>query len=183
MSLTNINIGTVKGDFNNIKSPEENIDSIINIIISNISQADVEIDYSNRSFPSEIQKKIDHNSLKNKRRIVLDYKSYSSVIETAYTVAEKNIVNGKRTSMRLLQNMYFSALEKNGVDAFEPEIDQIRECADEIVEDVIRQLKAFVYASANTVKFKEYIEIGINVVVAHAFVECYVLENPNNATN
>lgn len=183
MSDTQINIGAVNGDFNNIKSPESSIDSIINIIIKNIALVDVEIDYSDRSFPSNVARKINHNLLKNKRKIVLDYKAYSSPIETAYILAEKYIINGKKTAMRLLNNMYCKALEKYKIDSFDPDIEKIREHADDIIDDVINQLRKFVYNSANVFEFKESVEVGINIVVAHAFVECFVLENPNNDSN
>ena len=57
---------------------------------------------------------------------------------------------------------------------------KIKKHADEIVDDIIKQLRKFIYKSANINSlYKEQVEIGINVVVAHAFVECLILENPN----
>lgn len=175
-------IGNIEGDFNNVISPEINVDSIINVIIGDIAQADVKIDLTDRQFPAAVAMKIDHNLLKNKRRIVLQYKSYSSHIERAYVLAEQNIINGKQTAMCFLNNMYCNSLEKYDIDSFEPDIHKIRLHADDIIDDVIKQLRKFTYNSANVIPFKEQIEIGINVVVAHAFVECFILENPN-ATN
>lgn len=183
MCENQIIIKNVEGDFNNIKSQESNIDSIINIVIKEISMCDVEINYFDRSFPADVTKKIDHNLLRSKRRIILDYKSYSSHIEASYLLVEKNIINGKRTAMRLLNSMYCTALEKYNIDSFDPDINKVRDHADDIIEDIIKQLRKFIYNSANVCDFKEHIEVGINVVVAHAFVECYVLENPNHDTN
>lgn len=179
MCGTKFDIAKIEGDFYNIESPEINVDSIINIIIDNISSVDVKINIMDRSFPPAVEKKINHNLLKSKRRIVLHYKSYSSHIEAAYYIADKSIVNGKQNAMFLLNEMYCLSLEKYGIDAFKPDINQIRQHADDIVGDVINQLKKFVYKSANVTKFKEQIEIGVSVVVAHAFVECFILENPN----
>ncbi|WP_208623373.1 ABC-three component system protein [Proteus terrae] len=164
-------------------APENNVDSIINIIIGDIASAKVKIDRSDRSFPANVTTKINHNMLNSRRRIILQYKSYSSHIERAYTLAEQNIINGKQSAMELLNEMYCNSLEKYGIDSFEPDITKVRQHADEIISDVIKQLKKFVYNSANVIQYKEQVEIGINVVVAHAFVECCVLENPNNATN
>lgn len=183
MNETQFNIKNIEGDFNSIESPEINVDSIINIIIRNIVLADVKIDRTDRSFPAIVATKIDHNMLKNKRRIILQYKSYSSHIEKAYDLVEKNTINGKQTAMSILNDMYCKSLEKYNIDSFEPDITQVRDHADDIIEEVIKQLKKFVYNSANVTQFKEQVEVGINVVVAHAFVECCVLENPLNVTN
>jgi hypothetical protein len=182
MCETQFNIKKIEGDFINVESPEINVDSIINVIIGDIALAGVKIDRNDRSFPSGVAKKIAHNLLKSNRRIVLQYKSYSSHIEKAYVLAEQNIINGKQTAMYLLNGMYCNSLDKYGIDSFEPDICQVRKHADDIMSDVIKQLRKFVYNSANVTRFKEQIEVGINVVVAHAFVECFVLENPN-ATN
>ncbi|MEG0278606.1 MAG: hypothetical protein RR510_05120 [Morganella sp. (in: enterobacteria)] len=183
MCETKIDIQNIEGNFYNIESPEKNVDSIINIIIGDIASVKVKIDRSDRSFPANVAKKIDHNMLKAKRRIVLLYKSYSSHIERAYVLAEKNIINGKQTAMELLNGMYCNSLEKYDIDSFEPDITHVQQHADDIVSDVIKQLKTFVYNSSNLTQYKEQVEIGLNVIVAHAFVECYVLENPNNVTN
>lgn len=182
MCETKIDIQKIEGDFYNIESPEINVDSIINVIISDIALADVKIDLTDRIFPAIVDKKINYNFLKSKRRIVLQYKSYSSHIEKAYALAEQNIINGKQTAMCLLNGMYCNSIEKYDIDSFEPDIIQVRKYADDIIDDVIKQLRTFVYKSANVTQFKEQVEIGINVVVAHAFVECFILENPN-ATN
>ena len=179
MCGTKFKIDRIEGDFNTTESPELKVDSIINIIISDIVSSSVKIDLLDRSFPSSISKKIDHNHLRKKRRIIQQYKSYSSNIEKAYATADRQIINGKQTAMILLNEMYVKALEKFEIDPFFVNIDEIRNHADDIVDNVIKQLRKFVYKSSNVPSFKEQIEIGINVVVAHAFVECLVLENPN----
>lgn len=183
MCETIFDIQNIEGDFNNIEPPENNVDSIINVIIGDIASAKVKIDPSDRSFSANVTKKIEHNMLRSKRRIVLQYKSYSSHIESAYTLAEQNIINGKQIAMELLNGMYCNSLEKYEIDSFDPDIVKVQKHADEIISDVIKQLRKFVYSSANVTQYKEQVEIGLNVVVAHGFVECRVLENPNNATN
>lgn len=179
MRDTEFNIQNIEGDFNNIESPEKSVDSIINVVINEISGVKVSKKPTNRSFPPKTQKKIEHNMLKSQRRIVLQYKEFSSHIERAYSLAEKNIVNGKDNAMFMLNEMYCKSLDKYGIDSFEPDILDVRKHADDIVLDVIRQLKKFLYNSANVMIYKEQIERGVNVVVAHAFVECHVLENIN----
>lgn len=177
-----VNINTVNGDFNTTESPEQKVDSIINLIISDIVSTSVQVDLRDRTFPTKISNKIEHNQLKSKRNIVQQYKSYSSHIEKAYEIADKNIINGKQSAMILLNDIYMESLEKYNIDAFDVDMILVRAHADDIVENILKELKKFVYKSSNVPPYKELVEIGINVVVAHAFVECLVLENPN-ATN
>lgn len=179
MYKNEVKIGNVEGDVNIGKSPEENVDSIINIIIRDIVTLSIKVDRLDRTFPSKVSMKIDHNNLRQKRRIIQEYKSYSSQIEKAYAIADERVINGKQIAMSMLNNMYFDALEKYEIDIFDIDITKIREHSDEIIDNIINQLKKFVYKSANVSSYKEQVEIGINVVVAHAFVECLVLENPN----
>lgn len=179
MCKSEVKIENVEGDVNLGKSPEENVDSIINNIIGDIVSSSVTIDRLDRTFPSEITKKINHNDLRKKRRIILEYKSYSSQIEKAYNIADKRVVNGKQTAMSMLNKMYFEALDKFDIDFFDIDMDKVRENADDIVDNIIHKLRKFVYKSSNVSVYKEQVEIGISVVVAHAFVECLVLENPN----
>ncbi|MCP4985659.1 MAG: hypothetical protein GY928_06185 [Colwellia sp.] len=181
MCSSQIKIQTVKGDFNTVESPEQKVDSIINMIIGDIVSISVEVDLLDRTFPSKISKKIQHNQLKRKRNIVQQYKSYSSHIENAYKIADTNIINGKQSAMILLNGMYIKSLGKYDIDPFEIDMSMVHKNADNIVENVINELKKFVYKSANVPPYKELVEVGINVVVAHAFVECLVLENPNAA--
>ncbi len=180
MTGTSVQIGEVKGDFNNGESPESKVDSIINDIISKISQVDVTIDIKDRSFPPKVSKKIKHNQLKENRRIVIQYKNYSSHIESAYNIVEKKVVNGKQTAMLILNDMYGSALSKFNIDAWEPDMGEVKKHADEIINNVKKQLGDFLYKSSNINFTKEQMSVGINIVIAHAFVECYVLENPND---
>jgi len=174
-----VHIENVEGDVNTGKAPEENVDSIINSIISDIVSSPIKIDRLNRTFPAKVSKKIDYNNLRKKRRIILEYKSYSSQIEKAYVIADERVINGKQIAMGMLNNMYFDALDKFDIDSIDIDMDKIKEHADDIVDNIIKQLRKFVYKSANVSSYKEQVEIGINVVVAHAFVECIVLENPN----
>lgn len=179
MCKSEVKIENVEGDVNLGKSPEENVESIINIIIGDIVSLSIKVDRLDRTFPSKVSMKINHNNLRQKRRIIQEYKSYSSQIEKAYVIADERVINGKQIAMSMLNNMYFDALDKFEIDIFDIEMDKIKEHADDIVDHIIKQLRKFVYKSSNVSLYKEQVEIGINVVVAHAFVECLVLENPN----
>lgn len=174
-----VSIETVEGSVNFLPPLGHDVDSIINKIISEISTANVKFNFLDRTFPSSVAKKIAHNNLKNKRYILLQYKEYSSFIERAYVNIDGLIVNGKQKTLMILNEMYFKSLSKLDIDPYEPNINSVRENADIILDDVICCLREFVYNSSNVPNLKENIEIGLNVIVAHSFVECVVMENPN----
>jgi hypothetical protein len=58
----------------------------------------------------------------------------------------------------------------------------IRENSEYILDFVIQKLRNSAYESKNILQIKEQIDQGINVVVAHAFIECIIFENPENVT-
>lgn len=180
MTGTLVQIHEMNGDFNHAEPPESKVDSIINDVISELAQVQVTIDIKDRTFPSKVSKKIQHNQLRNNRSIVLKYKSYSSHIESAYGTVEKNVVNGKQTALLILHDMYEKALHKFNIDVWEPDMDAIKQHADGIIDDVKTQLTKFLYKSSNINFTKEQMALGVDIVIAHAFVECYVLENPND---
>jgi hypothetical protein len=64
MCETRFDIHNIEGDFYNIEAPENNVDSIINVIIGDISSAKVNIDRSDRTFPANVSIKIEHNMLR-----------------------------------------------------------------------------------------------------------------------
>lgn len=62
----------------------------------------------------------------------------------------------------------------------EVDIIKIRENSEYILDFIIQKLKNTVFESKNTPSYKEHIELGVNVVVAHAFIECIIMENPTH---
>ncbi|MEZ9723073.1 hypothetical protein AB4271_16690 [Vibrio splendidus] len=180
MTETLVNITEMHGDINNAEPPESKVNSIINDIISEISQSTKVVNIKDRKFPPTVNKKIKHNQLKDNRIILQMYKTYSSDIEYAYGTVEKNVVNGKHTALLLIYDMYQAALKKRNIDLWDPDMDVVQEHADAIVDEVKIQLTNFLYKSSNITFTKEHMSLGVKAVVGHAFVECYVLENPND---
>ena len=50
--------------------------------------------------------------------------------------------------------------------------------SDSILENIIKNLKDKVLESSNLNAYNEEIENALNLIVANAFIECLVLENP-----
>jgi hypothetical protein len=180
MTGTLVNITEMYGDVNNVELPESKVNSIINDIISEISQSAKVVNIKDRKFPPTVNEKIKHNQLKDNRIILQMYKTYSSDIESAYGTVEKNVINGKQTALLLIYDMYQVALKKRNIDLWDPDMDVVQLHADAIVDEVKIQLTNFLYKSSNITFTKEHMSLGVKAVVGHAFVECYVLENPND---
>lgn len=178
-----ININSLSGNVNIGDVPEYQINSAINellILLATKGSVFVRLD---QQPTAEVVKKIRHNNLGSRSGIVRQYLEYSSKIEDAYNDVNALIPFGKDTILRSLNGFYFAALDEVGIDWLFGKIDigKVRENSIFIIDFVISRLRNFVYESMNKPALKENVEVGINVVVAHAFIECVVMENPNSA--
>ncbi len=183
MIKNQVNIENVNGDLYFKDSPEQKVDSVVSSLLTEISMEPVsDLSTRKRKIPSDVVVKVKHNNLKTQRYILSQYQSYAASIETSYEIIDKNITNGKAKVFMMLDNLYVKALSDIGIDPFFDDIDMdlIRQNSDGIIKSIVSGLKKFCYESSNVPSDKESVEIGVNVVVAHAFVECRVLENPND---
>lgn len=161
-------------------TPEYKISSAINELLNCLSRTPSEFKLIKRKPSSETIVKINHNNLKSKNHIIKQYLDHSAKIEDAYKEINSIIAFGKDTILRNLNDLYYSALDEIGIDYLVSEIDiqAVRENSDFIIEYIIKKLKNTAFESGNTPAYKEHIELGVNVVVAHAFIECIIMENP-----
>jgi len=177
-----VNIKEIKGDLYLTESAVRKVDSVVNSLLTEISLLSVDsLSKRKRSVPAAVIKKVNYNNLKTQRFILSQYQAFSTSIETAYKIVDENIVNGKSKIFLMLDDLYIKALSDIGIDPIFGEVDMelIRQHADDIIKKIIKGLKIFCYESSNVPSDKESVEVGVNIVVAHAFVECTVLENPN----
>lgn len=177
-----VSVGKVVGNVNIGDSPEYNISSAINDLLKALSNKPFEIQIKRQRPPAETIVKINHNNLKSKSHIIKQYLDDSKKIEEAYAEIEALIPFGKDTILSNLNNLYYEALDSLEIDYLicDIDIEKIRENSDFIIEFIIQKLKNTAFESKNTPYYKEHIERGINVVVAHAFIECIIMENPNH---
>lgn len=162
-------------------APEQKVNSVLSQLLTEISLSPIVYEIHRRIVPADVIVKVKHNNLRSQRFILTQYQTYSATIETSYANIDKSIVNGKAKVLIILEQLYAKALSEFGLDLHwdEMNIEIIRDNADSIIEKIIKDLKVFCYKSANVPPDKESVEIGVNVIVAHAFVECLILENPN----
>lgn len=163
-------------------SPEYEISSAINELLKSLANQPFSFKKTKRRPSSETVIKIKHNNLKSKSHIIKQYLDHSSKVEVAYAGIDSLIAFGKDTILQNLNDLYYLALDSIEVDYLTCEVDiiRIRENSEYILDFIIQKLKNTVFESKNTPSYKEHIELGVNVVVAHAFIECIIMENPSH---
>lgn len=176
-----VNVENVAGNVNIGDSPEYNVGSVISDLLNELVYKPFEFDNVKRRPSSETILKISHNDLTSKSHIIKQYLEFSKEIEEAYDEVDRLVTFGKSTVLRHLNDLYCSALDSLDIDYLLGNIDieKVREHSDFIIEFIIQKLRNIVFESKNTPAYKEQIDLGVNVVVAHAFIECIIMENPS----
>lgn len=163
-------------------SPEAEISSAINELLVSLANKPFSFESNRRRPSSETVVKISHNNLKTKSHIIKQYLDHSSKIEEAYSEIDSLIAFGKGTILQNLNDLYYLALDAVDIDYLVCDVDivKVRENSEFIIDFIVQKLKNTVFESKNTPALKEHIELGVNVVVAHAFIECIIMENPTH---
>lgn len=161
-------------------SPEYEISSAINVLLISLAKKPFSFRKNRRRPSSETVVKIQHNNLKSKSHVIKQYLDHSSKIEEAYFEIDSLITFGKDTILQNLNDLYYLALDAVEIDYLVCDVDivKVQENSEFILDFIIQKLKNTVFESKNTPIYKEHIELGVNVVVAHAFIECIIMENP-----
>jgi hypothetical protein len=177
-----VNVERSVGNINFGDSPEYEISSVINELLRSLANQPFSFKRTKRRPSSETIVKINHNNLKSKSHIIKQYLDHSSKVEEAYGEIDSLIAFGKDTILQNLNDLYYLALDSIEIDYLTCEVDiiKIRENSEYILDFIIQKLKNTVFESKNTPSYKEHVELGVNVVVAHAFIECIIMENPTH---
>lgn len=163
-------------------NPELLIGSAINELLSTLSNKPRTFQAKRRKPSADTIVKIEYNNLKSRQNIVQTYQNYSLQIEESFIDIDQQIINGKTIILENLQNLYFEVLDELKIDYICVDvinINKIRENSDDIIDYIILKLKNLSVESNNCNLTHEAIDIGIKVIVAHAFIECIIMENPN----
>lgn len=177
-----VNVGRNAGNIIIGDSPEYEISSAINELLKSLANKPFSFKRTKRRPSSETVVKIAHNNLKSKSHIIKQYLDHSSKVEEAYGEIDSLIAFGKDTILQNLNDLYYLSLDSIEIDYLTCEVDiiKIRENSEYILDFIIQKLKNTVFESKNTPSYKEHVELGVNVVVAHAFIECIIMENPTH---
>lgn len=186
MSQKNVGVakndGTINIHLHGDHNEDRNIDSVINEILNVLVSSPV-TDYTNTIRPtSETIEKINYNNLIKTKNIIQTYLSYSEKVEAAFAHIDKAVPFGKSTIITKLRRMYYEALDTFGIEYFGEEqdnyISSLRENADAIIESIRKKVIGLSMATQNKPQYIEQIEIGVDVIIAHAFIECTIMEKP-----
>lgn len=162
-------------------NPELLIGSAINELLYTLTNKPRTFQAKRRRPSADTIIKIEYNNLKTRQNIVQTYQNYSLQIEESFIDIDHQIINGKTIILENLQNLYFEVLDELEVDYIcsdTIDINKIRDNSDDIIDYIILKLKNLSVESNNCNLNHEAIDIGIKVVVAHAFIECIIMENP-----
>ena len=133
----------------------------------------------------DIDAKLDHTHVFRYRALVEEYGEYGQNVIKALNTVDQEKMGAEQKILKLINSFYkesigelkkHHAAENKGTQL----IESIRLHSDQIIESVINKLVTVVNNSSNGSELaEEDLILGANYVVAHAFIECKVLERPS----
>ena len=132
-----------------------------------------------------IPEKITYNCVIKYKEIIDEYSQYGAICNEALNILDNNKIG---TKTRVLKSINLSYQTSKGEyllrhrDENLEEMDRIRECADNIIDDVKNTLLERVYNDTTRLIDEEDIEIGLIRIICYAFVECKILEKPKEVS-
>jgi len=177
----NVNINNVYGPVNIYDSSEHKINAVINGLLTNLASSTFSLPLSDRKPSASTLIKINYNNLHSKKHIIKLYLDKSAVIEAAFEAIDSLIPFGKSVILQNLNNLYYEALDEHNIEYLGEKIDisLVQACGSSIIDSIILKLKKSIHESANPPDFIEQLDLGLKVIVAYAFIECVIMENPN----
>lgn len=164
-------------------SPEHQVDCAINELLKDLAATSLRFERPNRKLPVNAVLKIKHNYIQKNRHVISQYLEYSAAVEAAYLRIDAVVPFGRDSILKNISSLYYECLDTLGIDYFSSiSIADIRQNADYIIDYIVTRLRNLAFESKNVPRMKEHVVQGINVVVAHAFVECIILEVPEYDT-
>lgn len=136
--------------------------------------------FDSASLPAGVAEKIQHNSVAKCRYIIETYKSNTIDLENVYNTLEQERPGRKQ---KLLNRINFCYKQQLGqlVTGNNLDIQVIRQNSDTILENIVGILREKILESSNLNADNEDVDLAVNLIVADAFIQCLVLENPEAA--
>lgn len=162
---------------NNTPSPRNKsiIADVVNILSS--YPAPTAIAVNSAVLPAEVEAKIQYNNVCKSRYIIETYKLNTIDLTNVYDALEQEKPGRKEKLLFVIRNCYerqLSTVAQGGVVA----ITAIQENSDNILDNILIDLRQKVLESSNLNADNEDVDIAIRLILADAFIECRVLENP-----
>ena len=124
----------------------------------------------------EIGEKIGHNNITKYKYLIDGYGLYGKKLKGIYETLEEEKPEKKGKLLRMISDFYKA---EKGILTQTDNIDVIRKNADLIIENIIKKLDAEILKSSNLDAENEDVHSAIHIIVADAFIQCKVLEDPN----
>jgi len=158
------------------------VNHVVLTIFNTINEDDNATD--KRNLPPEIEEKINFNNVVAYRPLIENnYSENGFYIDTAYEALDSDTPGRRKTFMRYLNLLYLTVLgEHLKKQAPLGKLEVIRANADNIIVEIINSLLLRIASNGKAIEHisSESIEYNVIAIVCHAFVDCKVLENPNN---
>lgn len=185
--MTTNNSQSIKGDNNSqiINNFANNIDNISSIL-ANLMQPIAEMvdsfdETTNDTSVYKIEDKISYNKLRTFKEIVEQYGQYGLKIDGLYEEYDNNKPGTKKAIFKYFQTKYF--LKKEEYHSKEPDKEAIlvvQENSDKIIREIYEAFLIDIKKTKNLNIIMEHIETCALAVTCHAFIQCKILEKPNN---
>lgn len=140
--------------------------------------------YEKRNLPPEIEEKLDFNNVQHYRYLIeVNYSENAYYLEKAYEALNSETPGRKKIFLNYINSLYLKELGKLKSENSElDKLEIIQKFADTIISNVVSSLMISISSDPKDISHlsKESIILNIFTLVFHAFVDCKVLENPNN---
>lgn len=138
----------------------------------------------NKGLPFSVEAKIDHNNVVLFRAMIEEFSFYTTYVNETYKSLSDLKPACRSRVLRIIKKEY-NLVRDTLVRGLNQEdiIPVIRENSDDIIAQVLHKLKERLYESSNLNNEIpiEDLETALEMVVGDAFVECKILENPNDS--
>lgn len=164
----------------------QNNPSDVNYIVLSLYNSIIEDDkpIGKRNLPPEIEEKMNFNNLIKYRPLVENnFSENGFYLDTAYNSLDSDTPGRKRMLLNYINMVYLEVLgEYIQKESQKSKLEVIRANADNIIVEIINRLLIRVASNADDIEHipSESLEYNIIAIVCHAFVDCKILETPNN---
>jgi hypothetical protein len=166
----------------NYENNPSDVNQVVLILFNTIKEDDNNV--YRKNLPPGIEEKIIFNNVVSNRPLIeICYSENGFYLDTAYEALDSDTPGRRKLFMRYLNLLYLKILGaylKNNTSL--DKIETIRENADNILVEIINSLLLKIANNTKAIEHisSESIEYNVIAIVCHAFVDCKILENPNN---
>jgi hypothetical protein len=141
---------------------QSNLAHVINII----SKENFNVVKGNK-IPFDIDKKVEYNSLEYTKSIIDDYKLYYHIVDKKYKECDRMGMNKSFSVLQSFKKLYIELSKDLS--------------GDKLFKQIAIKNRQKIIESSNYVEIPiEELDICIDILMVHAFMECKIFENPKN---